>query len=76
MLRILAVDQTHGCGYEVEVAGSESAGRACRPARQSMQHLPPPGNAYGYTERLVCDVVFREQPHVCRASARSNLRQH
>ena len=34
-LRIFAVHQTHGCGDEVEVAaGSESAGRACRPARQ------------------------------------------
>ena len=34
-LRIFAMDQTHGRGDEVEVAaGSESAGRACRPARQ------------------------------------------
>ena len=42
-LRVLAVDEAHGCGYEVEVAaGSESAGRACRPARQEHAALPLP----------------------------------
>ena len=53
-LRVFAVNEAHGCGYEVEVAaGSESAGRACRPARQEHAALTTAcGNAYGYTARL------------------------
>ena len=58
-LRVLAVDQTHGCGYEVEVAaGSESAGRACRPARQEHTALLlPAGTRTGIQRVCVCDVV-------------------
>ena len=72
-LRVFPVDQTHGRGDEVEVAaGSESAGRACRPARQEHAALPLSAGTRTAIQRVcVCDVALREQcsPCVSRAAA-------
>ena len=77
-LRVFPVDEAHGCGDEVEVAArSESAGRACRPARQEHAALPlPAGTRTAIQRDRVCDVALGERfspflKHVCsRRTAR------
>ena len=76
-LRILAVDQTHGCGYEVEVAaGSEMlAARAARGAGACSTYHGR-GNARLYSASACVMWSLREQcspPQTRLLAPRSNL---